>query len=373
MMIKILFFIHDLGQGGAEKVLLNLVNNMDKSKFHITVIAMFGGGVNEKYLSKEVNYRTIFRKSIPGNRVFLKVFSPSQLHHLFVKERYDIEISYLEGPSARVISGCRNKETKLVSWIHSSITSSKIASRSFRSKKEAIECYNHFDLNVGVSRNVLSTFLNTLPIRTKSMVLYNTVDSEKIIRMSKESVGNLFDQQKFNLIAVGSLKKVKGFERLLQIVGLLVRKKYPIHLYILGKGPLRKNLEEYIHTHSLGDYVSFLGYQENPYKYIVHSDLFVCSSYSEGFSTAATEALILGTPVCTTDVSGMKELLGENNEYGIITDNERKSLYKGIKRFLDSKELVEHYKEKAAERGKIFDCDSTVKRVEESLNSLLRT
>ena len=48
-MTKILFLIHDLGHGGAEKVLVNLVNNMDHSKFDITVMALFGGGVNEQY------------------------------------------------------------------------------------------------------------------------------------------------------------------------------------------------------------------------------------------------------------------------------------------------------------------------------------
>ena len=50
--MKILFLIHDLGQGGAEKVLVNLVNNMDHEKFDITVIALFGGGVNEQFLDK---------------------------------------------------------------------------------------------------------------------------------------------------------------------------------------------------------------------------------------------------------------------------------------------------------------------------------
>ena len=49
MKTKILFLIHDLGHGGAEKVLVNLVNNMDPEKFDITLTAMFGGGVNERF------------------------------------------------------------------------------------------------------------------------------------------------------------------------------------------------------------------------------------------------------------------------------------------------------------------------------------
>ena len=116
-MKKILFFIHDLGQGGAEKVLVNLVNNMDQTKFDITVLSLFGGGVNEQFLKKSIRYQTVFSKVFPGNSHIMKLCTPKQLHRLFVKENYDIEVSYLEGPTARIISGCPKKETKLVSYI----------------------------------------------------------------------------------------------------------------------------------------------------------------------------------------------------------------------------------------------------------------
>ena len=59
-MVKILFMIHDLGQGGAEKVLVNLVNNMDRSKFDITVVSLFGGGVTEQFLKKDIHYYSVF-------------------------------------------------------------------------------------------------------------------------------------------------------------------------------------------------------------------------------------------------------------------------------------------------------------------------
>ena len=117
-MKKILFLIHDLGQGGAEKVLVNLVNNMDPEQFDITVMTLFGGGVNEQFLKPHIRYRTVFRKSFPGNSHVMKLFSPERLHRWFIKDHYDIEIAYLEGPDSRIISGCSDKDTKLVSWIH---------------------------------------------------------------------------------------------------------------------------------------------------------------------------------------------------------------------------------------------------------------
>ena len=135
-------------------------------------------------------------------------------------------------------------------------------------------------------------------------------------------------------------------------------------------GSQEGKLKRYVIKHRLSKYVQFLGYQENPYKYIAKCDLFVCSSYREGFSTAATEALIVGTAVCTVEVSGMTELLGENNEYGVIVENDDSSLLKAIKRFMDSEELVREYTKRAFERGKIFRTDKTSGAVEKMLLDL---
>ena len=122
----------------------------------------------------------------------------------------------------------------------------------------------------------------------------------------------------------------------------------------------------------VADSVTFLGYQTNPYKYVAKCDLFVCASHSEGFSTAATEALIVGTPVCTVEVSGMKEMLGENNEWGIVTENDEDALYQGIKRLLDTPAELAHYKEKATLRGKNFSTENTVRAVEEMLQGVAK-
>ena len=123
----------------------------------------------------------------------------------------------------------------------------------------------------------------------------------------------------------------------------------------------------FVEKNELKDRVIFLGYQTNPYKYVAKADLFVCASFAEGFSTAATEALIVGTPVCTVEVSGMKEMLGEDNEYGIVTENDAEALYEGIKCLLKSPELLKHYKEQAQKRGDMFSTEKTVAENEDML------
>lgn len=370
VMKKVLFLIHDLGHGGAEKVLVNLVNNMDTDKFDITVMALFGGGVNEQFLKPHIRYIAVFPKPFPGNSHIMKLFTPKMLHKMFIKEHYDIEISYLEGPSARVISGCEDPETKLVSWIHVEQHTTQKLAASFRDLKEATDCYNRFNKTVCVSQYVHDDFCKILSFTKPCCVLYNTVESSEILRNAQEAATELVRSDTIKLVSVGKLKASKGYDRLLRNVKRLKDERYPIHLYILGSGPLRAEIEKYINDNQLKDSVTFLGYQTNPYKYVSKCDLFVCASHSEGFSTAATEALIVGTPVCTVEVSGMKEMLGENNEYGIITENNEDALYKGIKRLLDDPALLAYYKEKAIERGRTFSTEATVRAVEEMLLNL---
>ena len=368
-MNKILFLIHDLGHGGAEKVLVNLVNNMDRTKFDITVMAMFGGGVNEQFLNKDIRYKTVFKKMIPGNSHLMKLLSPERLHKWFIKEHYDIEVAYLEGPSVRVISGCSDKSTKLVSWIHCTMRTEEEFAVGCRSYEEAKKCISKFDKNVFVSEGVKNAFEKLCPI-SNGMVLYNTSESDKIIKMAKEPMEKPFCADEFKLIGVGKIEEVKGFDRLARIHKKLIDEGYPVHTYILGEGNKKEELEKFLADENITDSFTFLGYQTTPYKYVANCDLFVCSSFAEGFSTAATEALIVGTPVVTTEVSGMKEMLGENDEWGIVTDNNEEALYEGIKKLLDDPKLLADYKEKAAVRGKTFSTENTVKAVEEMLESL---
>lgn len=370
MKCKVLFLIHDLGQGGAEKVLVNLVNNLDRSKFDISVTVLFGGGVNEQFLSSDIHFHAVFPKEVPGNSKLMKLLSPKQLHRLCVKGHYDIEVSYLEGPSARVISGCRDKSTKLVSWIHVEQHTMDKLTGSFRSEKEARACYNRFDQTVCVSQYVHDDFCQLLDFQKPCRVLYNTVESDKILAGASEMVPELKNDGKLRLIAVGTLKQSKGYMRLLRIIKRLRDEEYPVHLYILGIGPLQQEMEEYIRQNKLQDTIMLLGYQTNPYKYVSKCDLFVCASFAEGFSTAATEALIVGIPVCTVEVSGMKEMLGEHNEYGIVTANDEDALYQGIKNLLENPGLLAHYKEMAAQRGKDFSTEETVRAVENMLLAL---
>ena len=372
--IKILFLIHDLGHGGAERVLVNLVNNMDHDRFDITVMSLFSGGVNEQFISNKVTYKAFFKHRIPGNSRLMLLFSPEYLHNYFIKEHYDIEISYLEGPCTRIISGCKDKNTHLVAWLHSDFSKElNNPFASFRNPNEAIIAYKKFDKVVGVSRQVIEDFLKFYPNVKSSCIIYNTNDTEKILKKANEAVENgLFSINKVNFISAGKLTAVKSFERLLRAIGEIIFNhltSMEFHLYILGKGEDEEKLNGLSKQLNIEDYVTFLGFKENPYKYIKKADVYICSSLREGFSTAVTEALILGKPVVTTNISGMDELLGNNNEHGLLVENSVDGIKNGILNMLN-KEVREHYTHKAVDRGKVFSTQKTVSTVQEMLFNL---
>lgn len=369
---KILFLIPNLKHGGAEKVLVNLVNNLNPEKYEITVQTLFDEGIHRDALTPHIRYVPGFPRSFPGNSRLAKCFPAPFLWKRLVKEHYDIAVSYLEGPTTRILSGCKDPDTKKVAWVHIELESLKKATVGFRGKREAEHAYNSCDRIVAVSKNVKACIQQRLDLTTPVDILYNTNETEQIHALGLESPDDpgFHPEGEISVCSVAKLMKKKGFDRLLNVHRRLLDEGLRHHVYILGIGEEQAALERQIKELNIGDTVTLLGFHKNPYQYVSRCDLYVCSSHREGFSTAVTEALIVGTPVVSTDCSGAKELLGEHDEYGLVVENSEEGIYQGMKRMLEDPTLLAHYKEKAKERGSFFSRTETVRAVEEMLDHL---
>ena len=369
--IKILFFIPTLGHGGAERVLINLVNHMDQDKFDITLQTMFDVGIYQSQIKEGIRYIGGYKRYFRGNTLVMKLLSPKGLYKHFIKEEYDIIVSYLEGPSARAVAGCTNPNTKLLCWIHTQHKTKQYAAKCFRSKKETEWCYGRFEKILCVSQTVKEDFQTIFDWKKPIDVIYNTVESDVIKEKSAETVEDvLFNNGEINFISVGKVIPVKGYDRLINLTKRLKDDGFSVHTYIVGKGEEQATLEKQVAECGIEDSWTFVGFRANPYKYVKAADLYVCSSIREGFSTAVTESLIIGTPVVSTNCSGAYELLGYNNEYGIVTENNEESLYQGIKKMLEGDNLA-YYKQKAQERGAAFNTEKTVQSAEKLFEEVL--
>lgn len=371
-MISVLFLIPTLDRGGAENVLVDLVNYLDQSKFQITVQTLFDKNSQKKLLRKGIQYKSFLYHQFHGNSRLFSIIPAGFLYRLVVGKRYDIVISYLEGPTTHIITGCPYSDSKLVAWIHVEMNNERQLSVGFRSRKEAYKAYQKLDKIIFVAKTVQDSFERFFGKGFQNTcVLYNSNDSKKIIeKAGHQSIAHFYNKEEFNIVSVGRIINAKGFDRLARVQKKLRDSGHTTHVYILGAGKDQKKIETYIVDNAIDDSFTFLGFQDNPYPYVADADLFVCSSRREGFSTAVTEALILGVPVVSTNCSGAYELLGNNNEFGIVTENTEDGLYKGIKQLLDNTELYNHYRKQAAIRGKSFSTENTVKAVEKMLFSL---
>lgn len=369
--IKILFFINSLRGGGAERSLVNLVNNIDKVKYDITVLTLINKGIYINSLDKSIKYKYIFSRYYPGIKSILKLFSPKYLYKLFIKGDYDIVMSFLQGITTRIVAGAPKKQI-IVTRIAGTFEK-EFHVKSYSSFNEMIKCYKRYDKVVGVSKDVSQSFINDTNITENVDVLRNIHDIDYITSKSQESVDFIKDKKITNFITAGSFFPVKGYKRLLKCVNNLKEKGYYFHLYILGDGEEKYDLEEYVANNNLNNCVIFLGYQRNPYKYICQADMFICSSYTEGFSGTVSESVILGVPVLTTDCASMKEILGYKNEYGIVVDNNNEALLEGIKQVLDNKLLLSDYKEKVKERSTFFSISNSINMAEVLFDSLICT
>lgn len=168
-------------------------------------------------------------------------------------------------------------------------------------------------------------------------------------------------------MSVGRLSNQKGYDRLIDAATKLKKENAKFKIYIIGEGPEKKNLESQIEKNNMSDVIYLLGFKKNPYVYMNFADVFICSSRAEGFSTVASEAVVLGKPCIVTDCSGMRELFGEEGQYGFITENSTEGIYDGMDKFIKNNKMLTEYAERAKEGAKRFDVNIALKTIERNL------
>lgn len=364
-MIKILFFIETLSGGGAEKVLRTLVNNMDQSRFDITVMTLWPEPA-ETCLAPGIQYESLYSEKNRINHLRYRVEAALNLAYpLHITGDYDIEVAYLECGPTKVMAGSNNRKALKLAWVHCDLKKKVENPAGF--VRQCMPWYQKFDKVVCVSENVRQSFEELFGEEPETAVVYNVVDDQEIF--GKAEIENI-EKKKYTVVSAGRLCEQKGYDRLLAAHNRLVKEGYDYDLWILGEGTDRKILESYITDNKLNDSVRLMGFCENPYPYFAAADLLVCSSRYEGLSTFVSEGLILGKAVVTTDCTGMRELLGDS-EYGLITENSEAGIYQGLKKMLDDPELLKKYEVLARERGKAFRKDRLVKQTEDFFEEAL--
>ncbi len=317
---KVLFVIPSLSWGGAERALSILLEYLNRNK--IQPFCIFNDSRRAYKIPDDVK---VYCLDLPGTDSLLKKIIYSIKRIIKIKkiiriEKPDVVFSFLNTVNLMVIftrlslKGFKNK-IKLIVSEHTT-PSVELKGKLYRTKKFLIKnLYRKADKIIAVSEGVKKDLVVNFKLpEEKIEVIYNPLDIERIKELSKEE---LIEHHWFNdnvpiIINVGSLNKPKAQEYLLKAFKL-VREKIDCRLVILGEGEKENELKQLSIDLGISNDVAFLGFQNNPFRFIGRSSVFVLSSIWEGFPSVLVEAMACGVPVISTRCqSGPEEIITDS-------------------------------------------------------------
>lgn len=362
-MKDILFVIDSLTCGGAEKSLISLLNNIDYSIYNVDLLLIKKGGDFEKFIPKEVNllevpnyfkflsreytgtiqskikytfYRFKTTLNLKINNIKRESIHSEQIVYNSIKKilkpidkKYNVAVAYSQGFPTYFVSE-KVKANKKLAWINCNYIKTKY------DKDLDNKFYNNIDKIIVVSKFIYESMSRMkYGYRDKMKIILDIIDPKLIINMSLEEAKELKNIDKFKILTVGRLAKVKGYDLVIKTANLLKLNNFDFKWFIIGEGFERNKIEELIKIYKLENEVILLGSKSNPYKYMKRCDLYVQTSRKEGFGLTVMEAKILKKVVVATNFDTVNELLSDKVD-GIIVEKDENSIYKAIKQLINN-------------------------------------
>lgn len=356
-MKKVLILInHFQVQDGVARTAIGLANELAKREdLEVTVRSIFKFDSKMKsWLDQRVKAKSFLGFYFRGLSKLVGLIPKKILYRLLVGEKYDVEIGFCMALPIQIIAASSNNQAKHYAWIHGYDTGLTL-----------LDCYKKMDKVLTVSKCNEERFRRetngTIPVQC----CHNLVDDRKVCAMGEEKM-SMTRTEETTFIAVGRLEPGKGILRLIECCGKLKQEGYRFKLWLIGDGEQRSILEQRTEELKLGDTVSFLGSQRNPHAYTSKADVLICASYSEGYSTVCVEAIQLGVPVLSTNVSGAEEIVADACA-GMVIGMEDESLYAGMKLILDDPDQIQQWKKTLQTTKKTFSYENRAKELAQAL------
>lgn len=361
---NILFVMNNLNGGGAEKVLVDIINNLNFEKFNIDLFLVKKQGIYLENIDKRVN---IFSAIDGQNKIYSKIiekvlikYFPGFFYKLNIRKKYDVEVGFLEGIPTKIVAASKGKSKK-IAWVHIDLLKKHWTKQFFKSGEEEL-VYNKMDKIVFVSEEAKKSFNKVFNNRSLQEVIYNPIINEGILEKACEE--NIkFD--KFTIVSVGRLNYQKGYDMLIEAHSKLI-KKHNYNLLIIGEGPEKESLNKLINDLKLNDSVVLKGFESNPYKFVRAADLYVSSSRTEGYPLALLEAIVLKKAIVATDVTGNREIL-DNGKYGVLCRDDAKSLEESIDNILSNTVKINELEKLATIKMQQMDYRKIILQIEKVL------
>lgn len=400
-MKRILFIMNNFNYGGVEKTLLNLIGKIDRKKYSVELLVLEAKGEFLQSVSDDIKiiqadmperWRAIVASNSVGSiaslkswvkngqiltaftyiwlRMFnflsCKFFKKEQFFRVCAKKvklvkDVDIVCDYHGYAHFTTCLASRFADVPRYTWVH--------ASELVTGYSYMADIYEKFNRIFAVSEECAKNFRECLPQiePSKTQVLYNLIDCDEINEKSKQTPAVSYPESPFFVVSVGRLVREKAFSVAIDVADILRKKGFDFFWLIIGDGAQREELRSLIDKYGLGDRVVLHGRDSNPYCYVSRADLYVQTSISEGFATTISEAISLGIPVVTTEVSGVNQQI-TNGTNGFISGHSAEEIAEIIARIIRDPELLKVIQEGA--RATVLAQESTLPTLDNVFNNV---
>ena len=355
----LLFVIHNLQGGGAEKVFTGLIRYFSE-RVKVSVLTFETGGVYEPEVNSLPIHRHIVLK--PTSNPLIRVW---EIRKILKQENPDKVISFLEYPNILTswaayglgVPHISSERTNYLEYLGNSLKAKlkiQLLKGVFARAEKVIT------VSEALRENLIQYFGAT---KEKVLCIPNGIRFETLDQLSKETQANLTAPDSNTILAVGRLVKEKNYPLLLEAFQKAHTKAPHLKLYIAGDGPLKSNLMELSRQLNIQDALQMPGFVTNPALLMKQAGCFVLSSDLEGMPNALLEAMYLNGHVISTNCrTGPSEIIS-NRKDGILTPvGDADALANAILEMMENQALRQKYFEASRQSIQRFDQESIWKK-----------
>ncbi len=365
---KILFIIWSFSYGGgAERVLTNIVNNLNKEKYEIDILEYCYAGVKKEPINENI---TLYPPIIDyTNKKFsnkIKNFliekcvqiKPEIIRKKYLNKKYDIEIAFNNLIPSFLLD---YENAKTICWVHGAIYNLKERNKLLEYQRKY---FKKADRIVTISNMTYDSVKSLFPeFKEKISIINNGFLFDNILKSALEE-----KVEETDVLFCGRFDSNKNPIKMINIIKKAKEKKEDIKLGFLGQGELEEEVKELIKKYNLTENVKLFGYIKNPYTYIKSTKIMALTSFSEGFPTVLVEGMTLGKPFVSTLVAGTEEM-SLNNKCGYRT-NDDDEFANYIIKLLNDKKLYNKMSKECASNVLRFSLENQINNIENMMEEI---
>jgi len=319
-MVKVFIIMSNLFGGGAERVMTDAFNHFPDD-YDARIVTLDDTIIRYPIKKEPISLHFFRREWLPQTIYCLWKIPAGIVKYslLLRKEKPDVSLSLLPVENIVNILACRIIGTKAILSIRNNPFGRYIDPFSYQLYNLSLNLCKMWEIPVITNSQEIASLLSVKYTIKQVHVIPNPKDLETINNHADEPI----DEEFFNtdvpiIITVGRLVEIKGQWHLLRVFAEL-QKSNKCKLVLCGDGDLRDKLEALAHELHIVNDVLFLGWCENPHKYVKKSTIFAYTSLVDALPSAVIEALIVGCPIVSADCDyGPREIL-HDGEYGILS------------------------------------------------------